>query len=674
MKFRFQSRPSGAAPARPSGLARHAPARLTASDTLKLPRWGLIALCLLYIVPGLIGRDPWKSEDASAFGAMWTMATGAGYGGIADWLLPNVAGAPLMDSGPLMHWVGGACIALFGPMLGADLAARLATVLFFFVAVTGIWYATYLMGRRPAAQPAALAFGGQPDPRDYGRVLADGALLILLATVGLLIRAHESSSDVAMLAMLAVALYGMARSIEYPKFGGGWIAASLVGLVLSRGPAPAIALAILWVLLVRFHADFRPARRAALRVVLPATIVGLAIWPVLTLIAVPDAGLHIGKRVNDWLRYFDGIDAQATSKYLRTLPWSTWLAWPLAAWAVWSWRRRLREAHLALPVGFVLAMVAVLCSTSDTSDGQLLLLLPGLVMLAAVGLPTLRRGGANALDWFSLLLYSIAALFVWFAWFTKMTGVPAGFARSIARLTPGANYEFQPLAFGIAAAVTLGWIAIVRWRVVSHPRVVWRSVVLASAGVILCWTLTSTLFIRTIDYSRTYRNVADSLGQALAGQTTGKGAVKKGAPVDPLLVRAPGGSCIATDGLGLAQRASFAWFDGVRFSRVDYDGNNVDECDYLLRQDLTRTPRSETLPTGRWKLLWEGRRPTDRDERFRLYRKVGLATTRGAGDAIGRSDGRDLPGTGGTTSQPATTETPPAAVVPVEPAPAKKAR
>ena len=601
---------------------------------------------------------------------MWTMATGAGYGGLADWLLPNVVGAPLVDSGPLMYWVGAACIALFGHVLGADLAARLATVLFFFVTVTGIWYATYLMGRRAEAQPAALAFGGQPDPRDYGRVLADGALLILLATIGLLIRAHESSSDVAMLAMLSVALYGMARSIEFPRIGGAWIALALVGLVLSRGPAPAIALAILWAVLVRVHADFRPARRAAVAVVLPATLVGLSIWPLLTLIAVPDATLHIGKRLSDWLHYFDGIDAQATSKYFRTLPWSTWLAWPLAARALWSWRRRLRAAQLALPGGFVLAMIAVLCSTSDTSDGQLLLVLPGLVMLAAVGLPTLRRGGANALDWFSLLFYSIAAIFVWFAWFTKMTGVPAGFARSIARLTPGATYELQPLVVVIAAAVTIGWLAIVRWRIVSHPKVVWRSVVLASAGVILSWTLTSTLFIRTIDYSRSYRGVADGLGQALAaaGQAANPRPTKASpAPVDAVHADAPGGSCVATDGLGLAQRASFAWFDGVHFSRVDYDGNNVEECDYLIRQDLTRQPRSETLPLGRWKLLWEGRRPADRDERFRLYRKVGSATTRGAGDAIGRSDGRDLPG-GASSATDAPAAVAPAAVDPsIEP-------
>jgi 4-amino-4-deoxy-L-arabinose transferase-like glycosyltransferase len=57
------------------------PVRLPASATFLLPRWGLVLLCLLYILPGLIGRDPWKNDDAAGFGIMWTMA----HGGLNDW-------------------------------------------------------------------------------------------------------------------------------------------------------------------------------------------------------------------------------------------------------------------------------------------------------------------------------------------------------------------------------------------------------------------------------------------------------------------------------------------------------------------------------------------------------------------------------------------------------------
>ena len=41
------------------------PVRLPAAATLALPRWALFALGLLYILPGLIGRDPWKDDAGS---------------------------------------------------------------------------------------------------------------------------------------------------------------------------------------------------------------------------------------------------------------------------------------------------------------------------------------------------------------------------------------------------------------------------------------------------------------------------------------------------------------------------------------------------------------------------------------------------------------------------------
>ena len=422
-----------------SPYAGHSPARLTASATLQLPRWALIALCLVYILPGLVGRDPWKSEDASAFGAMWTMATGVGYGGIADWLLPNVAGAPVLESGPLMYWVGAICMTLFGGLLGVDMAGRLATVIFFFVAVTGIWYATYLVGRRAAAQPVALAFGGQPEARDYGRVLADGALLILLATIGLLIRVHETSSDVAMLAMLALGLYGMARSLEHPEAGigmdrrgtgrpradaragaGGRDGAALdrtdhaAGRVPGRAPRGADDPAAR-------HAR-RPRSLAAARVDRVARRERPHRTACRRVVASHRRDRCAGREQIRAHAAVDHVDRLAARRV-----------------GLWTWRRRPGAAHIVLPAGFVLAMLAVLCSTSDTSDGQLLLVLPGIVMLAAFGLPPCGAARPTPSTGSALLFYSFAAIFVWFAWFAKMTGAPAGFARSIARLTPGSS-------------------------------------------------------------------------------------------------------------------------------------------------------------------------------------------------------------------------------------------
>jgi 4-amino-4-deoxy-L-arabinose transferase-like glycosyltransferase len=99
------------------------PVRLPAAATLALPRWALFALGLLYILPGLIGRDPWKNDDAASFGIMWTMA----HGTWQDWLWPNIAGLSWPDEGPLAFWLGALGIKLFGWLLGDVLAARVGT-------------------------------------------------------------------------------------------------------------------------------------------------------------------------------------------------------------------------------------------------------------------------------------------------------------------------------------------------------------------------------------------------------------------------------------------------------------------------------------------------------------------------------------------------------------------
>ena len=133
-------------------------------------------------------RDPWKTDDAVGLA---TMITAIREGGIT-WLLPQVGHLAHAEEGPLITWVGAISIWIFGPFIGDITAGRLPNLLWFGITASSVWYGTYLLGRRSEAQPLALPFG-EPPPRDYGRMLADAALLLLLATVGILQRTHETT-------------------------------------------------------------------------------------------------------------------------------------------------------------------------------------------------------------------------------------------------------------------------------------------------------------------------------------------------------------------------------------------------------------------------------------------------------------------------------------------------
>ena len=569
------------------------PVRLPASATLALPRWGLIALCLLYILPGLIGRDPWKSsEDAAGFGIMWTMA----HGGLQDWLWPHIVGLPMAQEGPLAFWFGALCIQLFGWLLGDPMAARIAPIAFFLLGSLSVWHATYLLGRRSEAQPLKLAFGGQPEPADFGRTLADGALLIYMGSLGLLLHSHSTSAGALQVSLVALSLYLAVRLFESRSWRMGLVLGTALGLLaLTRGWVVPIGL---WTGLLIL--SVLRERRLALPLLLSALppIFGMtAIWAAASGIVHP----FNSSPIDGWLAWnaeqFALPSWDTLSYLLKNGIWFAWPAWPFAGWAVYAWRKQHNMLHITLPLTFLIALALLALLNPNSEEVIMLPLLPPLAILAAFGLPTMKRGAINAVDWFSVMTLTTAAGVLWIFWIAKQTGWPAHLARNALKLVPGFKPEFNLIAFLVAAAVSVGWIILVHWRISRRPSVLWRAVVLSSGGGILCWLLLTTLWLPWINYGKSYAGVAQQIASKLP-------------PVQ---------ECVDSN-VGPPQRASFAYFGRIPFAQFD----NA-RCDFLLLQDSHQKKNDAKLFKEfgtEWQLLWEGRRPSDRDERFRLFKRV----------------------------------------------------
>lgn len=570
------------------------PVRLPAAATLALPRWALFALGLLYILPGLIGRDPWK-DDAASFGIMWTMA----HGNISDWLLPNIAGLPAPEDGPLAFWLGALCIKLFGWLLGDVLAARLSTIAIFVAGTASLWYTAFHLGRRAEAQPLRLAFGGQPEPDDYGRTLADTAVLIYLGCLGLLALSHETLAATLQGSLLAYFLYRAVRYVELPSpRNAALIGLSLGALALTRGYASPLVLVLALFLCTRFlKMPAAPTLRDLALAV--ATGVGITlIWIVPALLAHPYNGTPIGSW-NAWNLSQLALPGWFSVKtFFRVGVWFFWPAWPFAFWAIWAWRRQEKLLHIVLPLYFVAALTVLIVCDPLPENGDMLRLLPPLALMAAFGLPTMKRGAINGIDWFSVMVLTTLGALVWLFWIAKLTGWPAQLAKNALKLVPGFHPEFGLVAFIVALAATVGWFFLVHWRISRQPSVLWRAVVLSSGGLILLWVLVMTLFLPDLNYSKSYASVAQQIAARLPAET----------------------NCIDTN-VGPAQRASFAYFGHLPFAGVE----NAQRCDYLLLQDSVRLKderqMAQQFGLRDYTMLWEGRRPSDRDERFRLYRR-----------------------------------------------------
>jgi len=567
--------------------AKPSPAIVAQDAVRRLSRWALLLLCAAYVVPGYVGREPWKSVDIASFGYMLELAGSTHW---LDWLHPTLMGAA-PDSGALLpYWLGAWAMQLAPSWVAPDFAARIPFALMLAGTLAATWYAVYHLARHPGAQPVAFAFGGEAAPADYARALADGSLLALVATLGLAQFSHETTPALAQLFFGALVFHGLA-ALPYRPLGAPLsLLAGLPGLALSGAPATALiyggwSLAALLVAFCRPSHDAAVLRRALLSLT-AAVLIDLALTWALNLLRW---------QIAPWRTHWNEWRSLG-----RLFLWFTWPVWPLALWTLWRWRRQLlglrQQRYLGLPL--MIASVPLASTIATTAgDRALLLVLPALAALAAFALPTFKRSAASLIDWFTVLFFTGWAIFIWVMWIATLTGFPPQPAANVARLAPGFHQQWQWPGFIAALAGTLAWVALVRWRTGQHRAALWKSLVLPASGATLCWLLLMTLWLPALDYARSYAPQMRQLRQ--------------------LIGDAP---CVEAHGLSSAQVAAARWHGG--WSPTPARGPA--RCPWLLVDIDAQPSLPATVDMRQWRPAGQVRRPTDNHETLLVFKRVGL--------------------------------------------------
>jgi hypothetical protein len=544
------------------------PALVTQRAAQRLPRVALLLLCAAYVIPGLVGRDPWKSADITAFGYMIAMAEGR-----VSWLAPTVGGMPI-DTALLPHWLGAAFIRLL-PWFDPSFAARLPFALLLALTMLLTWYTTFQLARTQAAQPVPFAFGGEASAVDYARALADGALLALISTLGLLQLGHETTPELAQLFAATLYMWGLAVAPLRTWRARIAVVASLSLLAASGAPTMAVAMGVLGAIVcVRSsHADARA---------LTPWVIASAMLAALVAQVLGQWSLRLGMRA----------DSAQALQLGRLFLWFMWPSWLLALWTLWRWRHHFMHRHIAVPLtSVVVALVA--CIAMGGSDRALMLALPGLAVLAAFALPTMQRSLSSAIDWFSVFFFSGCAVYGWVYYAAMQTGVPAKALANVIKLAPGFTPRFGPIALVAALAGTIAWLWLVRWRTGRHQHALWKSLVIPASGVALCWLLVMTLWLPPLDYARSYRPWVERVARHV-----------------------PRNACIAAPGLGRAPVAALEYHGGWRVDgRPDA---SLERCQFLLLAGPAARPAA--APPG-WVYVTSERRPTDRDGATAIFRR-----------------------------------------------------
>ncbi len=524
------------------------------------------SLCLIWLGTGLVGHDPWKPDEAYTFGLVYSMLQGG------DWLVPTLAGEPFMSKPPLYYWTAALFAKLFSPVLPLHDGARIASG--FYTALT-------------------LLFIGLAGRKLYGENRGWASAIILIGCLGMLVHAHQMLTDLALLSGCAMMLYGFALSQERVMRSAIWIGTGMGIGFMSKGFISPIVFALIALGLPLLFQSWRKHNYyISVGIAVLFALPWLTIWPLLLYQHSPRlfADWAWTNNIGAWIDYAKTGPGKDSLYYLENLPWLAWPALPLAGWVVWQARKRLAQRDdLQLPlVSFAVMFITLTLAANIQEVFALPMLLP-ITLLATASLSILKRGAANALDWFGIMTFALLAILMWWGWAGLLLDNQAKITHWLKDYQPGFEPDLHTMPFVIAIIATVSWVVVV-WRVGRSMR---RATLNWAFGVTLIWLLAMTLWLPWLDSGKSYRNMVAALKKALPQHY----------------------QCIAGEHLGDGQRAMLHYFGNI-ITRSDPKHS----CDLrLIQGDKFSKP---VLDETRWEKIWEGSRKGDKDEHYRLYRRV----------------------------------------------------
>jgi 4-amino-4-deoxy-L-arabinose transferase-like glycosyltransferase len=544
---------------------------LTTAQTISLT--AVIALALAYLLPGLIGHDPWKPDEAYVFGSIYHMLQ------TGDWVVPNVAGEPFMEKPPLFHLVGAALATLISPLFRLHDGARLASGLFVALALIAV---------------------GWSARRSWGDGYGRGAVLLMLSCLGLVANAHMMIPDLALTAGFAIAVAGFVACQRALRWSGLLLGTGAGIAFLAKGLIGPGVIGIATVVLPIIFREWR--NRSYLRQLKWAALAvlpWLTIWPMALYLRSPDLlqvwfwDNNVGRFVGFSVPYLGA--ASSPGFWWKTYPWFLFPGWLFAALAFWTWRRAAWRQP-AVQIGITLTTIMALV-LGISASARAIYSLPMVVTLAFVGAGSFHeipRWIERALAFLGIALGSVGITVFWLVWGFLVTADHAPNWPWLGRWLPlDFVLPVSATAVATAAGLTIGTVTFVVMTWKSHA----RGLAIWCASLTIVWGLAATLWLPWIDAAKSYRAMYQSMKLALPSEI----------------------SCMGSRGLGDSERAMLDYVLDIKTQRGEL-GRGA-RCNVLLVQSIaSNLPR---VPGG-MVLAWSGNRPGDGHERFNLY----ISTTR----------------------------------------------
>lgn len=545
-----------------------------------------VLLAAAWILPGTIGRSPWKADEAYTYGLVHHIAD------TGDWVVPELGGEPFMQKPPLMFVTAAICGKLFGGLVGTDTAFRLAVVIFQVLTLVALGVAgRELLGQGKGWYVPALFIG----------------------CVGFMHLSHMLICDVSLVTGFAVAFAGLVFAGRRAVLGGVLLGTGAGIAFMSKGLIGPGLIGLTALALPFCGRNWRTAPYfGTLVVAAVASLPWVFIWPVALYQRSPELfkqwfldnnlGRFLGAarvgRPNSL-----GLGGEREKFYLE-VPWFAWPAFPLLCVLFWkegraAWKRPGVQLGL---VGLVIIVAVLSVSRNSRTLYGLPMLIPA-CQAGGYGVAHLPSRWAEWVRKSCALVFGSVIVLAWLGWLLQIAGwLPGELEEILHKAVPDYQPVFQWLAFLSALAATVVWV----WWMMSQPREDNRTAALNwSAGISLCYLLVMTLFLPLVESNMSYQHLAR---------------------LRPIMSGINGE--VMSSGLGEPQRAMFDYYCGLRTTRLEL--NPAANDNWWLTQTDARTAEGQQLKGPPWVLKAES--VHSRKELFRLYERApdtgGAATNR----------------------------------------------
>ena len=453
-------------------------------------------ICLLWLLPGLLGRDPWQPHELILAPVVSNMVNNG-----ISWM-PSILGEPFVKMPPLYLWLASFSAQATAWFLPVHEGARLINVVLLAI---GLLFIRLCAGR-------------------YGALAGWVAVLLAVGTTGLIVKAHLLNASVAAFAGGAALLWGILRLHTHAVVGGMTVGLAIGFLFMAVGVASAAAavLALSLLMMRRHYWRRRPWDGLATAAVF--ALPGLLIWPLILVLVSPDW-------FSLWLEQAVFSSSFSVSSFfhnvfdlIKTLSWSLFPVLPIVIFSLWFLGRSYAFEQAVFLCLCLLAAGSLAFLFKGGNEEDLFFVLPALSVSAALALQRLPNDAAVVLDWFVMLIVGLCCIgLLWFLWLCLETGTPAVVFDYINGLYPNLERASMPTYWevGFAAVMTILWVSLIMNFGLSNE----RAVVNWSSGVAMVWLTFNVLWVDYVDSGKSYRRVAESVKLHLDGECLQKNNV-----------------------------------------------------------------------------------------------------------------------------------------------------